>query len=103
HHCRKARKTRTFSDSTRKMACLPVLTSLNEKTRENTVFCERGWEPALFGGLRLSTFSPDGRRLASGSFYRTLKVWDVTTGREPPRSERAQGRGPHRGFHSAPM
>ena len=34
------------------------------------------------GYVRSVAFSPDGRRIASGSFDRTAKVWDAETGQE---------------------
>ncbi len=33
------------------------------------------------GGVRSISFSPDGRRLASGSSDKTIKIWDIKTGR----------------------
>ena len=38
-------------------------------------------------GLLALAFSPDGRRLAAAAEERTLKVWDVPTGRELPELE----------------
>ena len=34
------------------------------------------------GGVNSVSFSPDGKRIASGSFDRTVKVWDAQTGQE---------------------
>src|SRR5262249_19105677 len=34
------------------------------------------------GYMRALAFSPDGKKLATGSGYRTVKLWDVETGRQ---------------------
>jgi WD40 repeat protein len=34
------------------------------------------------GGVESVAFSPDGKRLASGSGDQTVKVWDAATGQE---------------------
>jgi len=38
-------------------------------------------QPSHSGGVISVAFSPDGRLLASGSFDRTVKIWDVATGK----------------------
>jgi WD40 repeat protein len=32
------------------------------------------------GWVRSVSYSPDGRYIASGSYDRTIKIWDATTG-----------------------
>ncbi|MBI4661722.1 MAG: serine/threonine protein kinase [Verrucomicrobia bacterium] len=39
------------------------------------------WFHGHKGGLRSVVFSPDGTRLASGSYDQTVKLWEVATGR----------------------
>ncbi len=53
-----------------------------------------GWDPLPAGHtaqVRSMAVSPDGRRLVSGAWDRTLRVWEVSTGKECALLERAAG------------
>jgi WD40 repeat protein len=42
-------------------------------------------------GVSSVAFSPDGRRIVTGSYDNTLKVWDASTGQGPPDAQGGTG------------
>src|SRR5437879_11277374 len=72
---------------------LPISTRLGEK-QEARLLTDRAHSP---GASLNVTFSPDGKRLATGRKEYTVKIWDVETGRSEERRVGKEGRRRGRG------
>ena len=63
-------------DSTR----LAVISSIGTWLYDTATYQQIGFFPVHAGSVDSVVFSPDGRTLASGSWNRTVDLWDVQTG-----------------------